>query len=100
LAFCNLESAKDTLVGFEGTPWHSHGRVQFMTGEATYVEYDELDILIALGTGDLVIITEYSDGRIRDRSLAHRKEPLDFRNMQPGDEIRAFRLPDRNRGGG
>jgi hypothetical protein len=38
--------------------------VQFLTGEATFVEYDELEILIALGTGDLVIISEYSDGRL------------------------------------
>jgi len=74
--------------------WHSHGRVQFGTGEGRYVEYDELEILIALGIGALVIITEYSDGRLHDRSLAHRKEPLELRYMQP--EIRVLRLPDRN----
>jgi len=98
LAFCNLQDEADTLVGFDGTPWHSHGLVQFMTGETTYVEYDEIEILIALGTGDLVIISEYSDGRLHDRSLAHRHEALDLRYMQPGDEIRVLRLPDRNGG--
>src|SRR5687768_11069710 len=69
LAFCNLQDEAETLVGFDGTPWHSHGLVQFGTGEATYVEYDELEILIALGTGDLVIVSEYSGGKLRDRSL-------------------------------
>ena len=43
LTFCNLQDGADTLVGFDGTQWHSHGRVQFMTGEATYVESDELE---------------------------------------------------------
>jgi len=55
---------------------------------------------IALGTGDLVIISEYSDGRLRDRSLAHRQEALELRYMQTGDEIRVLRLPDRNSGRG
>ena len=42
LAFCNLVDENDTLVGFDGTPWHSHGVVQFMTGASTYIECDEL----------------------------------------------------------
>lgn len=87
LAFCNLQDEVDTLVGFDGTPWHSHGLVQFRTGKATYVEHNEVEILIALGTGDLVIISEYSDSRLRDRYLAHRQEELELRYMQPGDEI-------------
>jgi hypothetical protein len=29
LAFCNLLEDNDTHVGFDGTPWHSHGVVQF-----------------------------------------------------------------------
>jgi len=32
--------------------------VQFGAGNATYVEYDELEILTALGKGDLVISSE------------------------------------------
>jgi len=98
LAFCNLPDDADTLVGFDGTPWHSHGLVHFGTGDATYVEFDELEILIALGTGDLVIVSEYSGGKLRDRSLAHRQEALELRYMQPGDEIRVFRLPEKSPG--
>ena len=95
LAFCNNIDDGDTLVGFEGTPWHSHGLVQFGTGDSTYVEYDELDILIALGNGDLVVVSEYSDGKLRNRELAHRQEPLDLRYLKPGDEIRVFQVPGR-----
>lgn len=93
LAFCNLPE-NDTLVGFDGTPWHSHGVVVFGTGDATYTEYDEIEILIALGTGELVIVTSYVDGKLRDRWLAHRREALDLRYIQPGEEIRVSRLPD------
>jgi hypothetical protein len=32
LASCNLPDAPHTLVGFDGTPWHSHGIVSFMAG--------------------------------------------------------------------
>ena len=96
LTFSNLQEEADTLVGFDGTPWHTHGIVQFMTGEATYVEYDELEIVTALATGDLVLISEYSGGKLRDRCLAHRQEPVELSYMEPGDEIRVFRLPDRN----
>ncbi|MFN8627382.1 MAG: hypothetical protein U0587_15540 [Candidatus Binatia bacterium] len=96
LAFCNLKEEADSLVGFEGTPWHSHGLVQFLTGEATYVEYDELDILLALSIGDLVIVSEYSGGQLLERSLVHRQERLDLRYLKPGDETRVFRLRDRN----
>jgi hypothetical protein len=93
LAFCNLVDEDDTLVGFDGTPWHSHGIVMFGTGEATYVEYDELDILIGLGTGDLLIFSQLVNGVLRDRWLAHKTDVVDDpRHMQPGEEIRIYRL--------
>jgi hypothetical protein len=95
LTFCHLLEEADTLLRFDGTPWHAHGVVQCGTGNATYVEYDELEILTALGAGDLVIVREYADGPLRDRSLAHRLEPLPDRYMEPGDEIRVRRLPVR-----
>lgn len=92
LAFCNLVDENDTLVGFDGTPWHSHGVVQFMTGPSTYIECDELDILIGLGSGDLVIVTQYLHGELKDRWIAHKDEPLDLQYIEAGEELRAFRL--------
>jgi len=92
LAFCNLVEENDTLVGFDGTPWHSHGVVQFMTGASTYIECDELDILIGLGSGDLIIVTQYLCGELKDRWLAHKDEPLDLQYIEAGEELRAIRL--------
>jgi hypothetical protein len=94
LVFRNLPDG-DTLVGFDGTPWHSHGTVLFSTGDATGIECDELDLFARLGAGELVIISQLVDGELRDRWIAHRDEPLDVRYIQPGEEIRVFRLRSR-----
>jgi hypothetical protein len=95
LAFCNLPEAPHTLVGFDGTPWHSHGIVQFLTGSPKYVDCDEIDILIGLGSGDLVVVSQFVDGKLRDRWIEHKKQPLDLRHLEPNEEFRVFRLPDR-----
>lgn len=92
LSFSNLVDENDTLVGFDGTPWHSHGIVQFMTGGSTYVECDELDILSGLGNGALVIVSQFLRGELKDRWLAHKDEPLDLRYMEAGEELRVARL--------
>lgn len=93
LAFCNLSKDADSLVGFDGTPWHSHNIVQFSTGEDTYIECDELDILIGLESGELVVVSQFVEGVLRDRWIAHRDEPLDLKYIQPGEEMRVWRLP-------
>lgn len=92
LAFCNLVDEDDTLVGFDGTPWHSHGIVQFMTGASTYIECDELDILIGLASGDLIVVTQYLHGELKDRWIAHKDEPLDLQYIEAGEELRVVRL--------
>ena len=85
----------DTLIGFDGTPWHSHGIVQFLAGDSTYIECDELEILVGLDTGELVIVSEYTAGQLSNRWLAHVREPLEFDEIKPGEELRVYRLPDR-----
>ena len=92
LAFCNLSEDADSLVGFDGTPWHSHDLVQFMTGENSWIECDELEILIGLRSGELVVVSQFVDGVLRDRWLAHRDEPLDLRYIEPGEELRVGRM--------
>src|SRR5262245_40470051 len=94
LAFCNLPEAPHTLVGFDGTPWHAHGVVSFMTGSPYYVDCDELDILIGLGSGDLVVVSQFIDGKLRDRWIEHKKEPFDLKHLEPNEELRVYRLPD------
>jgi hypothetical protein len=92
LTFANMRGEEDSYVGFDGTPWHSHGSVEFMTSKSTSVTYDELELLIAIGSGDLVIVTEYAGDAIRDRQLAHKDEPLDISYMHAGDELRVVRV--------
>jgi hypothetical protein len=93
LAFCNLRRENDTLVGFDGTPWHSHGDVQFLTSDTTYVEVDELGILVGLGAGELLVITQLIDGQLHDRWIAHKNERLDLRYVKPGEVLRVLCLP-------
>jgi hypothetical protein len=95
LAFCNLTAESDTLVGFDGTPWHSHGVVSFSAGSPSYVEFDELDVLIDLCSGELVVVSQLVDGALRDRWIEHKKEPLDLKYLRPNEELRVFRLPER-----
>jgi hypothetical protein len=94
LAFCNLEH-DDSLVGFDGTPWHSHDVVQFESGNGTYIECDELDVLLGLAAGELVIVSQLVAGELRDRWIAHANEPLDLKHMWRGEELRVQRLPDK-----
>jgi hypothetical protein len=92
LTFWNLVDEGDTLVGFDTTAWHSHGVVQFTTGFTTYVECDELDILVGLGSGALVVVSQYLKGELTDRWIAHKDEPLDLKYIEAGEELRVYRL--------
>jgi hypothetical protein len=99
LTFCNLVvendrvvDDNDTLVGFDGTRWHAHGVVPFMTGRSTYTDCDELDILVGLGSGELVVVSQYLRGELNDRWLAHKDEPLDLQYIEAGEELRIHRL--------
>jgi hypothetical protein len=92
LSFLNLVDDKDSLVGFDGTPWHSHGILQFMTGSNTYIECDELDIIIGLVSGELLIVTQYVKSELTDRWIMHKEDPLDLKFIEPGEELKVFRL--------
>ncbi len=92
LSFLNLVNEEDTLVGFDGTPWHSHGIVQFNTGSNTYIECDELDIIVGLVSGELLIVSQYVKSQLTDRWIMHRTEPLDLKYIEPGEELKVLRL--------
>lgn len=92
LSFLNLIDENDTLVGFHGTPWHSHGIVQFMTGSNTYIECDELDIIIGLVSGELLVVSQYSKATLTDRWIMHKDEPLDLKYIEAGEELIICRL--------
>lgn len=92
LSFVNLVEEEDTLVGFDGTPWHSHGVVQFMTGSNTYIECDELDIIIGLVSGELLIVSQYIKSSLTDRWIMHKYETLDLKCIEAGEELLIYRL--------
>jgi len=92
LCFCNLVEEDDTLVGFEGTPWHSHGITIFMTGDATYIECDELDIVIGLVSGVLLVVSQFVNGTLVDRWITHEDEKLEVKYMESGEELVVQRM--------
>lgn len=91
----NLRDENDTLMGFDGTPWHTHDKIHFCIAPDTYVEHDELDVLTGLGAGYIVVASRYRNGTLDDRWLQHTKEPIELDYIQAGDEIRVFRLRER-----
>jgi hypothetical protein len=96
LAFLNHPEEGDTLVGFEGTGWHAHGTVVFVTGENTGVACNELDILIGLACGELLVVSRYTGDKLQDRWLAHRGDPDLTQHVWPGDELRIYRCSEAN----
>lgn len=97
LVFWNMPEG-GTLIGFEGTPWHDHGEVLFDTKPGHYTRLDELDVLIGLASGDLVVVTRLSGSGVLDRWLQHKDAPLALEYMDPGEELRILRLPARSTG--
>lgn len=92
LSFLNLVDENDTLVGFDKTPWHSHGLVQFLTGPNSYIECDELDIIIGLVSGELLIVSQYLKTALTDRWIMHKNESLDLKYIEAGEELKVCRL--------
>jgi len=92
LEFHNLRDAEDTMVGFSGGQWHSHGKLMLMSGDKTYVELDEFDILDRIKSGAVLIAERYLNGTLTDRWLAHKDEKVDVEYIEPGEEICIRRL--------
>ena len=95
LIFENLVDEDDTIVCFERTPWHSHGILTFLSDDGTYLECDELELLVALSTGDLLVVSSLRDGALTDRWLSHKDERLETEDLEPGEELRALRVRGR-----
>lgn len=93
LEFHNLRDTEDTLVGFSGTPFHFHGKATLNTGDSTYVELDELDVLKGIRSGEILIVEQHINGSLNDRWIAHKHEKIDVKYIEPGEEMRIYRLP-------
>jgi len=92
LVYRNLRDEEDTVSGIKGTPLHTHGKLTLMTGDSTYIELDELDVLQGIKNGDILINERYIDKELSDRWLSHKEEKMDLKYIQPGEELRVKRL--------
>ncbi len=92
LTFMNLVKEQDTLVGFVGTPWHTHGEVEFMTSSNTSISCSEIDIIIGLVSGELLIVSRYLESKLDDRWIIHKGNVLGLKYIEPGEELRIFRM--------
>lgn len=88
LQFSNQPIEGDTMVGFRDTPWHSHDKLMVMTGDSTCIECSELDVVRLIASGDLMIVSQFVKGRLTDRWLTHKAEPLDLQYIKAGEELR------------
>ncbi len=98
LVFANTEDGTDTYLGFEGCPWHSHDELMLMNGPSSCIEYAPEEVVEAIATGEILVVSQYCQGELRDRWLVHREEAFDVRYIESGEEIRIWRflLPSRS----
>lgn len=65
-----------------------------MTGDATSLEYDPEELIGALASGDILVVSQYVHGELRDRWLTHREEKLDLRYIEPEEELQVCRIAE------
>ena len=88
LVLVNINQGADTFLGFRDCPWHTQGALRLVTGDATHVEYAPEALVQALVAGEVLVVSQYVGGRVRNRWLTHRAEPLDLRYVEAGEELR------------
>ena len=91
LCFQNAEQERDSLIGFRGTPWHTHDDLTFVDGRGHYVELDYIDLLTGLAEGKVLICERLREGKLMDRWLIHRDYNDVFKYMETGEQIIARR---------
>ena len=92
LRFQNDERDEDCLVGFDGTPWHTHDDFIFVDSQSHYVEMDYMDVVAGLKDGRILVCELWQTGQLKDRWLIHRDHNNEFDHMDEHDEIRVRRF--------
>ncbi len=87
LCFQNAEHEKDCLMGFLGTPWHTHDDLMFCDPRGHYIELDALNLLSGLIGGTVLVCERHANGTLTDRWLIHREYNDEFRHLGPGERI-------------
>lgn len=90
--FANGQDASDgCVVGFEGTPSHSHGDLDFYA-RGQQVELNALEVLWGIADGTVLICERWTQGKLADRWLVHKDFVEEFQHLDPGEEIRVRRV--------
>ena len=93
LRFLNFPNeADDCLIGFDGSEWHTHGRLMCSDRHGYYIELNYLDLVTGLADGTVLVCELWARGALADRWLVHRDFVNEFRHMRAGEEIRIRRV--------
>lgn len=93
LCFQNAELDEDCLMGFVGTPWHTHGDLQFSNHAGHFINLDPLNLLTGLRSGDVLICEQELSGSIVDRWLVHKIFNDELEHLVPNERL-IFRRAD------
>jgi hypothetical protein len=97
LAFQNLRPKEETLAGFVNADglfyqhWHTSTPL-LREDEAGYVELVELDVLLGLRNGDILVRELYLNGKLMDQGLVNSREKQSLQDMIQGEELRIWRV--------
>ena len=97
LCFLNADRVEDCLVGFDGTPWHTHDDFMFVDGDGNSIELNYFDTVAGLTDGQILICERWQSGAVADRWLIHRDcndFNHEFKYMEGSEELRVWR-PER-----
>lgn len=87
LCFYNAEQDEDCLMGFEDTPWHTHGDLMFSDHHGHFVELDPLNLLSGLCSGDVLICEQEVSGHVVDRWLVHKVFNDELEYLSAGERL-------------
>lgn len=91
--FKNIENEDDNAFGFQDTPWHSHDKLSLMVGDDSYIELNDIEIIVGIKEGNVLLCEQYVNGILTDRWLRHKNEKDDNKYIEAGEEIRIRRYP-------
>jgi hypothetical protein len=102
LCFQNDDREEDCLLGFLGTPWHTHWDLTFANAQGCHIEVDSLDLLTGLKSGQVLICERHVAGQPLDRWLIHSEYNDEFQYLGETERItvRRARAPDTSGPGG
>ncbi len=86
LFFENIEE-DDCIIGFEGTPWHFHGDIQFCDGRGYYLDVNYIDIITEIINGTILVCENWMNDKLEDRYLIHNELNDEFKYMRPTEKI-------------